>query len=63
MNKDIQQVFDSGKEYFDRKFDLVRRKQVDDSAKGIIHHEVDRVIDTLLSGTHERTEDYVSQVP
>ncbi len=60
VNKDVEQVLAENK-YFDQKFEVVRM-QVDE-VKVSIKRETDRVIDTLLSGPHERIIDRVSPSP
>ena len=57
VKKDVEQVLADNK-YFDQKFEVVRM-QVDE-VKVSIRRESDRVIDTLLSGPHERIIDRVS---
>ncbi|KAI1783133.1 hypothetical protein LXA43DRAFT_1087143 [Ganoderma leucocontextum] len=54
VNKDVEQVLADNK-YFDQKFEVVRM-QVDE-VKVTIRRETDRMIDTLLSGPHERIID------
>ena len=57
VGKDVEQVLADNK-YFEQKFEVVRM-QVDE-VKVSIKRETDRVIDTLLSGPHERIIDRVS---
>ena len=58
VTKDVEQVLADNK-YFEQKFEVVRM-QVDE-VKVSIRRETDRVIDTLLSGPHERIIDRVSK--
>ena len=57
VGKDVEQVLADNK-YFEQKFEVVRM-QVEE-VKVSIKRETDRVIDTLLSGPHERIIDRVS---
>lgn len=47
-------------ETFERKFD-VQRKKIIEEMQGIVRHEGDRVIDSVLSGPHDKIRDTVSE--